>query len=316
MEQLYAQVPEIPAVTAELALRGRRVTVMGLGRHGGGVAATRFLAAQGAHVTVTDMASEACLAESLAALADLALADVNLGRHRENDFRNAELVVVNPAVRPDSTWVELARRSGARVTSEIELLLERVPSAVIGVTGSNGKSTTASMIAAILATAGHKVWLGGNIERSLLADLPSMVADDWVVLELSSFQLHWLNATARLPDISVVTNCTPNHLDWHPDFTHYSAAKQRLLHPATSARCGPAAGWAVLGPELRDAWGMDYVRKISPLVDDSQIPELKIPGGHNRINAACAAAAARAAGCGDESIAAALRAYAGLPHRL
>lgn len=316
MKQLQTAAGDDRSEMADCALRGRRITVMGLGRHGGGVAATRFLAGQGARVTVTDLAPAASLTDSLTAVADLALDQVHLGGHLDDSFRDAELIIVNPAVRPDNAWVKLARRSGARITSEIELLLERVPCPVVGVTGSNGKSTTASMIAAILAAASRKVWLGGNIEYSLLADLPHMTSGDWVVLELSSFQLHWLSECASLPDISVVTSCTPNHLDWHPDFTHYSAAKRRLLSPPANARCGPPTGAAVLGPTLRDTWGQDCLRTLIPLYDDIRIPELKIPGLHNRINAACAAAAASAVGRGDEEIAGALSNFAGLPHRL
>ncbi|MCE9556725.1 MAG: UDP-N-acetylmuramoyl-L-alanine--D-glutamate ligase [Planctomycetes bacterium] len=316
MKQLPTEAEVTRSEMADRDLRGRRVTVMGLGRHGGGVAATRFLAGVGARVTVTDLAPAASLMDSLNAVADLALTEVQLGGHVEESFRDAELIVVNPAVRPGNSWVELARRNGARITSEIELLMERVPCPVVGVSGSNGKSTTASMIAAILTAAGRKVWLGGNIERSLLGELPNMTTDDWVVLELSSFQLHWLSASVRLPDISVVTNCTPNHLDWHPDFTHYSAAKRRLLNPTTFARCGPPTGTAVLGPALCDTWGRDCLRTVQPLHDENLIPALKIPGLHNRINASCAAAAACAAGCGDEAITTALSKFAGLSHRL
>lgn len=316
MEKPQTPRTEADSVRTGIALSGSRVTVMGLGRHGGGVAATRFLAEQGAIVTVTDAASAASLADSLAAVEELALAEVRMGGHVEESFRDAELVVVNPAVRPGNPWIELARSGGARISSEIELLLERVPCPVIGVTGSNGKSTTASMIAAILAAAGRTVWLGGNIERSLLAELPRMDSDDWVVLELSSFQLHWLSGQARLPDISVVTNCTPNHLDWHPDFAHYVAAKRRLLMPVANARCGPPAGWAVLGASLAECWGIECQRTLLPLFDEDQLPNLKIPGKHNRMNAACAATVAQAAGCDDAAIATGLSAFTGLPHRL
>ena len=210
-------------------LAGRRVTVMGLGRHGGGVAASRYLAEQGATVTVTDLASESELAESVGELAGVPIARFHLNGHREEDFRDTDCVVVNPAVKPDNRLVQLARQAGARITSEMELFLEACRGHLIGVTGSNGKSTTAAMTAAILSASGRRTWLGGNIGRSLLADLPQIGPDDWAVVELSSFQLYWLSATVRMPEIAVVTNCTPNHLDWHPAWEHYVAAKQRLL---------------------------------------------------------------------------------------
>jgi len=289
---------------------------MGLGRHGGGVAVTRFLAAQGALVTVSDAAPADHLTESLAEISDLPLAGLRLGKHDEADFADAELLVVNPAVRPENRWVNVALAHGAKVTSEIELLLERVPCPVIGITGSNGKTTTATMIAAILKAAGKKVWLGGNLEHSLLGDLPHMKANDWVVLELSSFQLYWLSPQARLPEISVLTNFTPNHLDWHPELAHYAAAKQRLLAAALDARAVSPPGMAVLGPAVPQSWRTSRPRLLPPLAEDQWIPPLRIPGHHNRLNAACAATAARAAGCDDATIRSALAEFAGLPHRL
>ena len=131
-------------------MRGRRATIIGLGHFGGGVATARWLARQGAEVTVTDRADEQTLADSLAALCGEPIARFHLGGHREADFRRADLVVVNPAVRPGIRFLEIARDSGACLTSEIELLLDACPARIVGVTGSNGKSTTAAMTAAIL----------------------------------------------------------------------------------------------------------------------------------------------------------------------
>ena len=147
-------------------LSGQRVTIMGLGRHGGGVAAARYMAERGAAVTVTDKAERQTLGESLERLTDLPIARFELGGHREVDFRRAEVVVVNPAVRPDDWFLKLARQSGATITTEIELFLNACPATVVGVTGSNGKSTTVAMTAEILQADGRRAWLGGNIGRS------------------------------------------------------------------------------------------------------------------------------------------------------
>ena len=182
-----------------MEVRGRRVTVMGLGRHGGGVAVVRWLAEQGAIVTVTDTATPETLADSLHALADVRIAAWHLAGHREADFDEADLIVVNPAVRPGHPLIDRAHLRGVPITSELELFLERCPGPMIGVTGSNGKSTTAAMIAAILGADGRQVFLGGNIGRSLLADLPRMTRESWTVLEISSFQLAWLARLARCP---------------------------------------------------------------------------------------------------------------------
>ncbi len=153
---------------------------------------------QGAAVTVTDLADEQALAESVAQLADVPIARFAFGRHHQGDFQSAEVVVVNPAVRPENSFVAAARQSGAEITSETELFLNACPAVVVGVTGTVGKSTTATMLAEMIAAAGRRSWLGGNIGHSLLADLPRIRSDDIVVLEMSSFQLHWLSETAQL----------------------------------------------------------------------------------------------------------------------
>src|SRR5690242_18387931 len=118
-----------------MEFRGRRVTVMGLGRQGGGVAVARWLAKQGASVTVTDMAPAEALADSVAALADVPVAQWRLAGHDQQDFDDAETIVVNPAVRPGHLLVERARQRGATITSELELFLRRCPGRMMGVTG-------------------------------------------------------------------------------------------------------------------------------------------------------------------------------------
>jgi len=293
-------------------VRGRRITVMGLGRHGGGVAAVQYLAAQGALVTVTDLADAHALRDSLEALSGLPLADVIVGEHREQDFGGADVVVVNPAVRPDHPLLRLAIDSGAELTSEVGLFAAACPARLVGVTGSNGKSTTAAMIAAILKADGRHTWLGGNIGGSLLLDLPRMSSADWVVLELSSFQLARWSDNARFPEVAIVTNCTPNHLDWHGNFEDYAQAKQRLLLGQD------ADSLAVLNrncPQV-SKWSSLVRGRLLENITFDQIPQLAVPGEHNRQNAQLAATAARGVGCREESIAAALGAFHTLPHRL
>jgi UDP-N-acetylmuramoylalanine--D-glutamate ligase len=283
---------------------GQRATVMGLGRHGGGVGAARYLAQHGARVTVTDLVAASELTDSLNQLAGAPIERFQLGGHCEADFTDADLIVVNPAVRPDNRFVALAQVAGAQITSEIEMFLTACPARVIGVTGTTGKSTTAAMIAAALEASGRRAWLGGNIGGSLLVDLERMKADDCVVLELSSFQLYWLSENVRWSELGVLTNFAPNHLDWHGSVEHYRQAKQRLLdnvgqafQPDSQAR----------KPDLRssiDTW------------PDSDVPMLKVPGRHNRSNAALAAAVTAAAGANPDTIARGLAAFTGLPHRL
>jgi len=285
---------------------------MGLGHFGGGVAAARWLARRGARVTVTDRADERALADSLAALRDEPIARFHLGGHREADFRQTDLVVVNPAVRPGSPFLEIVREAGARLTSETELFLEACPACVIGVTGSNGKSTTAAMTAAILEAAGRRAWLGGNIGSSLLDRLDQIRPDDWVVLELSSFQLWHLGDGARVPEVAVVTNCAPNHLDWHESYAHYRAAKQRIL---AGQRPEDLAVLNAFDAEVA-AWSPRVRGRQVPLVADGEVPPLAVPGQHNRGNAVCAAAAAAGVGCDAQAVREGLATFAGLPHRL
>lgn len=298
--------------TWSMRFHGCRVTVMGLGHFGGGVAAARWLARQGAAVTVTDLADEKTLADALAGLADVPIAACHLGGHWQDDFRNADLVVVNPAVRPGNPFVRIAADAGVRRTTELGLFTDAFPGRIIGVTGSNGKSTTAAMTAAILQAARRRTWLGGNIGGSLLERLPEMTADDWAVLEISSFQLWHLPPGVRMPEVAVVTNCSANHLDWHRSYEEYVAAKQRIL---TWQKSDGLAVLNTLDPEVAGWEHLVRGRRV-PLAACGQIPELPVPGQHNRINAACAATAAMAIGCGAEAVCAGLKSFAPLPQRL
>jgi UDP-N-acetylmuramoylalanine--D-glutamate ligase len=285
---------------------------MGLGCFGGGVAAARWVARRGAVVTVTDLADERSLAESLASLGGESIDRFRLSGHHEVDFREADMVIVNPAVRPGNRYVELAREHGARITSEVELFLEGCPARVIGVTGSNGKSTTAAMIAAILGADGRTIWLGGNIGVSLLDRLDEMTADDWVVIELSSFQLWHLGRGAKVPQVAVVTNCSPNHLNWHDSFQDYVTAKKRIIGEQTP---GDMAVLGVVGPQAAE-WHAAVRGTLLPLVPEADLPELAVSGTHNRANAVCAATAAGGVGCDCHAICQGLESFLGLPGRL
>ncbi|HEX4149936.1 MAG TPA: UDP-N-acetylmuramoyl-L-alanine--D-glutamate ligase, partial [Pirellulales bacterium] len=295
-----------------MEVAGKRLTVMGLGRHGGGVGAARWLAEHGARVTITDRLPAEALGNSIVELAGVPIERWRLGEHDERDFRACDALVVNPAVRPDERWVQLAAASGATLTSEIELLLSVCPALVVGVTGSVGKSSTASMLDQILQAAGRRSWLGGNIGGSLLGDAAQMCRDDVVVLELSSFQLYWLSAAARMPQLALVTNCEPNHLDWHPTFDHYRQSKQRLL-------CGQQPGDRyILSAALADdpAWQRPWPGERLAAGRLAASESLSADGSHQRDNANLAAAAAIALGCERPAISAGLAAFRGLPHRL
>ncbi|HEY2252197.1 MAG TPA: hypothetical protein VGH74_14085, partial [Planctomycetaceae bacterium] len=139
--------------------RGKRVTVMGLGSFGGGIGAVRFLANQGAQVTVTDLKPASELSAALSQIADCPHVEQHLGEHRDADFRETDFVVASPAVPKESKYLQLARDADVRVTSEMNLFWERNRGRTICVTGSNGKSTTAALIHALLSAGTNKTWL-------------------------------------------------------------------------------------------------------------------------------------------------------------
>ncbi|MEM8756460.1 MAG: UDP-N-acetylmuramoyl-L-alanine--D-glutamate ligase [Planctomycetota bacterium] len=305
----------------------RRAVVMGLGTFGGGSAAARHLAAQGFRVLVTDrrsaddLAAPLCKLDRLIASGTIAL---RLGMHDPSDFADADLVVVNPGVpKPwDNEFVRLARSAGARLTTEVALAFDALPAhtTLIGVTGSVGKSTTASMIHAGLTAAGIDAALGGNIGGSLL---DRTTDPDWAVVELSSAMLWWLDQPGALMrpgwlDVAVATNLSPNHLDWHGDLDHYAACKRVIVDRLSSRtqQYGRPDTAAVLGPSLAD-WPLPAgVRRLSPPPDDALHEPLACPGTHNRLNARLALAACRVAGADDAKAARGIARFAGLPHRL
>ncbi len=288
---------------------GQRVTVMGLGRFGGGVGVTRWLVQHGARVLVTDLQPQPDLRKSLAQLSPLiddGSVHLRLGHHVQTDFTTCDLVVANPAVPVpwNNSFLKAARGASVPITTEIRLLVERLNrQRVIGITGTAGKSTTAAMIHHILTGTGTAAHLGGNIGGSLLHQLDAIQPHDWIVLELSSAMLYWLGEDAGFdgaagwsPHVAVLTNLHENHLDWHGSFSHYKQCKHNIFKYQQSG------DHALNGDELESP--TDLIR-------------LQIPGAHNQRNAQMAIDAACAAVTLDPTeAAAALGDFAGLPHRL
>ena len=318
---------------AALSLKGRRVLVMGLGRLGGGVPATRFLVEQGAEVTVTDLASAEDLRESLESLEGLAIR-CRLGGHDESDFADTDLVVANPGIPVASPFLAVARESGAVVTTEMGLFLARCRAPVFAVTGSSGKTTTTAMLGAMVQRRWSDARVGGNMGVSLLGEVDSLSEDVPVVLELSSFQLRHLRAIAWSPQIAVVTNFSPNHLDVHGSLEDYVQSKRAILEhqkPGDLAvlnrddaevagwQTGATRVWFGMGEGGGDATGSVYadhariVAEGEPLFD---LADLRVPGRHNVANACAATAAARAAGVEDEDLRYVLGSFDGVEHRL
>jgi UDP-N-acetylmuramoylalanine--D-glutamate ligase len=217
-----------------------------------------------------------------------------------------DLLVTSPGVATDAPLLAAARERGLTVWSEVELGGRLLANPILGVTGTNGKTTTAELLGAVFRAAKAPVEVAGNVGRPLTA-LDGVVPDDaWIVCELSSFQLERIEAFR--PSIAVLLNLTPDHLDRHASLEAYEAAKLRIFENQ-----GPE-DVAVVPRGFPPVPGEG--RRIEFSLDDTLPAEPLVPGEHNRENAAAATAAARAAGIPDEAIAEALATFEGIPHRL
>lgn len=204
------------------SLRGKTVAVLGIGVSNRPL--ITLLCENGIKTIACDKKNREALGDAAVELEKLG-AELHLGE-TYLDGMTADVIFRTPGMRPDVPVLEAARRKGSTVTSEMEVFFEVCPCTIIGVTGSDGKTTTTSIIAEMLKAAGRTVWLGGNIGHPLLCDAAKMTKDDVVVVELSSFQLQDMQ---RSPHIAVVTNLAPNHLDWHTGMDEYVAAKKNIF---------------------------------------------------------------------------------------
>jgi UDP-N-acetylmuramoylalanine--D-glutamate ligase len=314
-------------------LRGKRVTVMGLGLQGGGVEVVRYLASRGARITVTDQRPAAALAESLAAISGVE-ARLALGGHDARDFESAEIVIANPAVGPSHPMLAAARAAGAEVTSEMALFLAACPARIALITGTQGKSSTTNAAARLLEESGFTVHLGGNIGRALIASVDDMRAEDVAVVEISSYQLEALPSgfgpCERVAAVACV-NVLADHLERHGSVEAYEAAKRRILDlaPASatvvlSADDPRVSRWTVSrGRELRfgERAGRDALRLAEGefrlgVERLGRVADLRLPGAFQRTNVLAALGIARALGAPARRLEAAIGKLSGLEHRL
>jgi UDP-N-acetylmuramoylalanine--D-glutamate ligase len=315
---------------------GKRITIMGLGFFGGSIGLAKYLMSQGAQVTITDLKPAAELQDSVAALHGLPVQFV-LGRHEMEDFTDVDMVFASPAVRQDSSYLIAARAHGVPIDTEMNLFMRLCRGCVIGVTGSNGKTTTTSLIGAILRRANPRTRVGGNIGRSLLPEVAAIEPGDPVVLELSSFQLADLAAVGRSPHIALFLNLSPNHLDRHGSMEAYLAAKMHIfayqrpadiailnaddprLHPLVSrlrsqvrlfsGAAGVEDGAYVEGDRV-------VVAHSGMTAEVCRVGDIPLLGRHNVANVLAAVAAADAWGVSAAAMRAAVCAFPGVEHRL
>ena len=326
-------------------LKGKKILVMGLGLFGGGAGVARFLVSRSARVTVTDLKGEEDLQESLEALKGLPI-KYKLGGHQEEDFRDADMIIVNPAVPRDSRFLEIARKEGAVLETEMNLFFKLCQGRIIGITGTNGKSTVTALMGEMLKEFRPGTWVGGNIGRSLLEDVEKIGRGDLVVLELSSFQLEGLAEIKKSPEVAVVTNLSPNHLDRHKRMENYIAAKKnifRFQRPGDFAilnwddaevrgwrgECNSQVIFASTKEELQEGIFLRRRRAAEDeeahqilvrLRDREEVLDVlkcfRLPGWHNLENALLAAGAAFVLGAKEKDIRGGLSKFRGLEHRL
>src|SRR5581483_515056 len=214
-----------------MKLKDKRVLVMGLGLHGGGVGVTRWLLKQGARVTVTDLKKPNELRPTTSQLGDAPVEWV-LGEPRLVDFVNADLIVRNPGVPRESRYLEFARARGIPVWMELGLFLEQLPrgaAQVIGITGTKGKTTTTVLTGEILRRVAPKTVVAGNLRVSALEALDRIDAETPVVLEMSSFQLEEFQELKISPHLAAITNVYPDHLNRYQDLDEYAWAKAQIF---------------------------------------------------------------------------------------
>jgi UDP-N-acetylmuramoylalanine--D-glutamate ligase len=270
-----------------------RALVLGLARSG--QAAALALARRGEPVLAVDQSTDVEVGRLAAAGVE-----IRLGRDEDSVLEGMDVLIKSPGVPADAPLVAAARARGVPVWSEVELGSRLLSNPILGVTGTNGKTTTSELLGAMLDAP-----VAGNVGRAL-CDLDGEVAEDeWIVCELSSFQLEDIEEFR--PRIAVLLNLEPDHLDRHGSFEAYRDAKLRIFENQTAEDTAIVPRWFPAGGDAR---------RVQFAGADPLPAEPRIPGAHNRENAAAATAAARVAGVPDERIAEALRSFPGVPHRL
>ncbi len=319
---------------AAMELHNKRVLVVGIGRSG--IAAALFLKQKGARVTVSDTRSAKALGEEIPRLLEAGVM-VESGGHGLLTFRRQDLIVVSPGVPLETPEVAQAAALGTEIIGELELASRFLLGPVAAITGSNGKTTTTTLIGEIFKAAALPTQVGGNIGLPVIELIAGSTDATWNILEVSSFQLE----TAELfrPKIAIVTNLTPDHLDRHKTFERYAAAKARITRQQTSedylilnaedvetqklaAKTTARIYWFSPARQIKQG-AFVHGESIFFLANEGGKPEPVLPiaeitlkGQHNVENVLAAVCAARLAGIAGETIRAAVAAFKAVEHRL
>jgi UDP-N-acetylmuramoylalanine--D-glutamate ligase len=308
-------------------LKGQRVLVVGLGASGR--AAVRLLASRGAHVIANDHRTEEALGDALDGVRSTG-AELALGGHDAEVFRSVDRIVVSPGVPPLEALAQ-AEAAGVPIVSEVELASWYLQGTVIGITGTNGKSTVTTLVGDMCRRTGRPTFVGGNLGSPLVDAVDTAAAgpDGFVVVELSSYQLERVDHFRA--HVGVLLNVTEDHLDRYASFADYVAAKGRLFHGQRRGDAAVVPAGDALCASLAEASAASLHRFGSPdgevridrgcVVNGSSslalpVDALAVRGAHNYQNACAAALAARLAGVPASMVTEALRAFRGLPHRM
>jgi UDP-N-acetylmuramoylalanine--D-glutamate ligase len=317
-----------------LELKGKKVLVVGLGKSG--LAAALFLRRRGALVTVSDVRSADQLAKEIPALIEEGIM-VEAGGHGLLTFRRQDLIVVSPGVPLDTPELVQAKHLGLPIIGELELAARFLKGKTLAVTGSNGKTTTTTMLGEILEAAGLPTLVGGNIGVPVVALIDQSTDESWSVLEVSSFQLE--STVEFHPAIAVILNITPDHLDRHGSFENYARAKERIFAAQTAEDClvlnadntpcveaaarstAKVYWFSIEHPVKQGAWleqGSVVYRASEDAAIEHVMPLSGIPlkGTHNVENVLAAVVAARLAGAQAEVIRRAVENFRAVEHRL
>lgn len=210
--------------------KDKKVLIWGLGLNDGGLGMVEFFLNQGAIVTVTDGKTQEQLAPTLSKMSEyIDKIILHLGGHIESDFLDNDIIIRNPAIKPDNPYLKIAQNAGKQIEMEMSLFHRLCPCPIIGITGTRGKSTTTTLTYLFLKQKyGDRVLLAGNIGKSAIRELPGLTEDNIVVLELSSFQLDAMGRSKVSPNVALVTNIFEDHLNWHRDMNDYIWAKKNI----------------------------------------------------------------------------------------
>jgi len=316
-----------------MELHQKKVLVVGLARTG--VALCRFLAAKGARVTVTDQAPPQALEEARREIAGLGVAEaLGTALKKKPVWRGSDLIILSPGVPPELEWLKAARKAGVPVWGELELTGHFIEKPLIAVSGTNGKTTTITLVGEFLKASGRKPLVGGNIGTPAISLLSRQRQADCLVLEVSSFQLD--TAPSFHPQAAALLNITPDHLDRYPSLAAYATSKANLFRSqhggdlkvlnaddAALAELDTGPGrvyhFSTSRPLTRGAWlanGSLHLRLAGADKERFPLAGIRLSGRHNLENVMASLLLSLDAGASPEACRRVLASFRGLPHRL